>query len=63
MHVTLKVFDLLGREVATLVKGVRGEGLGSAQLDASALHLASGMYFYRLEASTYIQTRKLLVAK
>jgi chitinase len=63
MHVTLKVFDLLGREVATLVKGVRGAGLGSAQLDASALHLTSGMYFYRLEAGAFIQTKKFLVAK
>ncbi|GEM_PF-6913895 len=59
--VTLKVFDLLGREVATLVNGVEDAGLRSAQLDAG--ELASGMYFYRLTVGGSVQTMKMMLQK
>jgi len=60
-HVTLTVFDLLGREVATLVDGVEEPGNKSVTFDAS--NLASGMYLYRLKAGTFVETRKLMVLR
>ena len=60
-QVTLTVFDLLGRNVKTLVKGMQGPGRHSLTLDATGL--ASGVYFYRLEAGTFVETKKLTVLK
>jgi beta-glucanase (GH16 family) len=60
-HVTLKVFDVLGREVATLVNGELNPGEHSVVYKAKGL--ASGMYFYRLQAGTYHDTKKLLLLK
>lgn len=60
-HVTLKVFDVLGREVATLVDKVKQPGMHSVQFDAG--NLASGVYFYRLESGSFVATRKLLLLK
>ena len=59
--VTLKVFDLLGREVATIVSGEMSAGNYSKQWNASKF--ASGVYFYRLEAGSYTETKKLLLLK
>jgi Secretion system C-terminal sorting domain len=60
-HVTLKVYNTLGQEVATLVDAVEEPGYKSIQWDAT--ELASGVYFYRLRAGDFVQTRKLLLAK
>jgi photosystem II stability/assembly factor-like uncharacterized protein len=59
--VTLKVFDLLGREVATLVNEKLSSGNYEKTLDARGL--ASGVYLYRLTDGTLAQTRKLLVLR
>jgi len=59
--VTLKVFDLIGREVATIVSEEMSEGTYSRQWNASAF--ASGVYFYRLQAGSFVQTRKLVLLK
>jgi hypothetical protein len=57
--VRLVVFDLLGREVITLVNERLPQGLYTVPFDASAF--ASGVYFYRLSASTgFMQTKKML---
>jgi hypothetical protein len=56
--VTLVVYDLLGREVAVLVK--ERKTAGSYQATFNAAGLASGMYIYRLTAETLIQTRKMI---
>ena len=60
-HTALRVFDVLGREVATLVDGVQEAGFKSVQWDASGV--ASGVYLYRLEAGSFVATRKLVVLK
>jgi hypothetical protein len=61
VHVTFKLFDVLGREVMTLVDEEEKAGYHSASLNASTL--ASGVYFYRLTAGTFVDTRKMLVIK
>ncbi|MBI5473842.1 MAG: T9SS type A sorting domain-containing protein [Ignavibacteriae bacterium] len=60
-NVTLKVFDVLGREVATLVNTEQEAGSHAATFDASGL--SSGMYFYKLQAGAFSETRKMMVAK
>jgi hypothetical protein len=57
----LKVFDILGRQVAVVVDRVQDAGRYSAWFNAR--NLASGMYFYRLEAGSFTSTRKMLLAK
>lgn len=58
---TLKVYDLLGRAVTTLVNRTMPAGNHTASFDASAL--ASGVYFYRLESGTFSATKKLVLLK
>lgn len=59
--VVLKVFDVLGREVQTLVD--ERQTAGNHSVKFSATNLPSGMYFYRLQAGTYHDTKKLLLLK
>jgi len=59
--VRLTVFDILGREVATLVNGERGAG--SYQVDFDASQLSSGIYLYQLRAGDNVQTRKMILMK
>ncbi len=58
-EVRLVVFDLLGREVAMLVNERKPPGIHLVQFDGSGL--ASGVYFYRMQAGSFVQTRKLLL--
>jgi hypothetical protein len=60
-NVTLKVYDVSGREVATLVDGVQAPGSKSVRLDAGAL--TSGVYFYRLQAGRFVETKELVVLR
>lgn len=60
-RVKLKVYDLLGREVATLVNG--NKPAGNYKVEFNAGKLVSGVYFYRMEAGTFSQTKKLLLLK
>jgi hypothetical protein len=57
----VKVFDVLGREVATLVNEVKEPGAYTVQFNGS--NLASGVYFYRLQAGNFVQTKKLLLVR
>ncbi|MBI5472932.1 MAG: T9SS type A sorting domain-containing protein [Ignavibacteriae bacterium] len=59
--VSLKVYDVLGREVATLVNEELTMGKYRAALDGATL--PSGTYFYRLEAGNYSATKRLLLVK
>jgi hypothetical protein len=60
-YVTLKVYDALGKEVATLIKGDYTSGSYNVSFDASGL--ASGIYFYRLETGSFVQTNKMMLLK
>jgi hypothetical protein len=59
--VRLEVFDMLGRKVETLVSQRQVAGNYSATLNAS--QLASGVYFYRLQAGNFTETRKMMLVK
>jgi len=59
--VTLKIFDILGNEVKTLVSGFKEKGEYTVQFDASLL--PSGMYVYQLRADEYTSTKKMLLLK
>jgi hypothetical protein len=59
--VSLKVFDILGREVATLVNKNLKTGTYSVSFDAS--RLSSGVYFYRMDAGSFTDTKKMMVVK
>lgn len=60
-HVTLKVFDISGKEIAALVNGVEEPGYKSVRWDA--VNMASGVYFYRLQAGDFIASKKLLLLR
>ena len=60
-NVTLKVFDILGREVATLIN--ENQNPGRYVVDFNASNFASGIYFYRLEAGAFIQVKKMILMK
>ena len=60
-HVIVTLFDVLGREVATLVNRQKTPGRHEVVFDAGTL--PSGVYLYRLQAGPYIETKKLLLAK
>ncbi len=63
--VSLKIYDLIGREIAMLVNEYEKAGSYSVQFhsNSSKYGLASGVYFYRLEAGTFIQIKKMLLLK
>lgn len=59
--VSLKVYDALGREVATVVNEIKETGYYSAVFDASGL--SSGMYFYTVRVGNFVQTKKMTILK
>ncbi len=60
-HVTLKVYDILGNEIATLVDGYKETGKHEVNFDASGL--ASGIYYYQLKAGSFTETKKMILIK
>ena len=58
---TLKVYDVLGKEVATLVNEYRNAG--SYDIDFDATQFTSGIYFYQLKAGEFVETKKMLIIK
>jgi hypothetical protein len=60
-YVSLKVFNMLGQEVASLVDSQKEVGMHSVTFNAS--DLASGTYIYRLKAGNYVETKKLILMK
>jgi len=63
--VTLKVFDVLGNEIATLVNEEKPAGEYEVEFnpESSIKHPASGIYFYQLQAGAFIETKKMLLIK
>jgi len=57
----LKIFDVLGREITTLVNEVKSTGIYELEFDAS--NLPSGTYFYQLRAGSFIETKKMILIK
>lgn len=60
-HVQLRIYDILGRELMTLVDGESKAGSYNVELNMSSL--ASGIYFYQLRAGNFIETKKLMFLK
>ncbi len=60
-NVSLKVFDVLGREVATLFNGMKPAGNHTISFDASSL--ASGLYLYRIESGSFISVKKMMLVR
>jgi hypothetical protein len=59
--VTLKVYDLLGKEVATLVNEITSAGTYSVPFDASKL--GSGAYYYKLQSGNFVDSKKMILIK
>ncbi len=59
--VTIKIFDILGREITTLVNEEKQRG--NHELKFNASNLASGIYFYRLQAGNFIDTKKMILLR
>lgn len=62
-EVSLRVFDINGREIAELIKGNYPAGKYETELDANKYSLSSGVYFYTLSTNGYAETRKLNLIK
>ena len=61
LHVSLKIFDLAGREVATIVNEELSSGNHTRQWNAA--NVSSGVYFYRLQAGSYSEAKKLILLR
>ena len=61
VYITLKVYNILGQDVAALIAGERPAGTFKVTWDASSL--PSGVYFYRLAAGEYVQTKKMVLMR
>ncbi|MGE5861224.1 MAG: T9SS type A sorting domain-containing protein, partial [Ignavibacteria bacterium] len=59
--VTLKIYDILGNEVATLVN--EEKSLGNYEAEFNAANLSAGIYFYKLQAGDFVQTKKMILLK
>ncbi len=60
-NVSLKLYDVLGKEVMTLVNGRQEAGAYNFNFNASSL--SSGVYFYRLQSGNFVQTKKMMLVK
>ena len=62
---TLKVYDVLGNEIATLVSEYKPAGIYEVEFSAlsSIRNLASGIYFYQLKAGSSVETKKMILMR
>ena len=61
LKVTLKVFDVLGNEISTLVETEKP--IGSYEVEFDAINLSSGVYFYQLNAGSFVETKKMVLLR
>ena len=59
--VTLKVYDVLGNEIANLVNEEKAAGTYAVEFNAT--NLSSGIYFYELQAGSFVETKKMVLMK
>ncbi len=62
-NVSLKVYDVLGKEVATIVDKFQQAGVYNSQFSISNYQLSSGIYFYTLRTKDFVKTKKMLILK
>lgn len=62
-QVSLKIFDMLGKEVAELINEYKPAGTYNAEFSAGKFNLASGVYLYKLKAGNFISTKKMTLLK
>ncbi|MBK7631219.1 MAG: T9SS type A sorting domain-containing protein [Ignavibacteriales bacterium] len=60
-RVQLKVYDVLGNEVATLVN--ESKPVGTYEVEFNASNISSGVYFYKLQSGNFVETRKMILLK
>lgn len=60
-RVVLKIFDALGKEIATLVDEI--QAVGSHTVKWKPTTIASGVYFYRMQAGAFFETKKMILMK
>lgn len=60
-HQTIKIYDVTGKEIVTLVNEIKTAGKHQVEFNASSL--ASGVYFYKIEAGNFTETKKMVVLK
>ena len=60
-HVAMKIFDILGKEIETLLEEELSPGIYEINWDASTL--PAGVYFYRLQVGSFVQTKKTIILK
>jgi hypothetical protein len=61
VFVNIKVYDIIGNEIATLVDEFKTEGIHAVSFDAS--NLPSGVYVYKMKAGEFVETRKMILLK
>lgn len=57
----LRIYDLLGKEITTLVNETQEAGSYKSSFDAS--NLSNGVYYYKLQSGAYVETKKMLLIK
>ena len=62
-HVSLKVYDMLGREISTLVDEFKQAGSYNSHYSILNSQLPSGIYFYRLQSGNFVSTKKMILIK
>jgi hypothetical protein len=63
-YITLKIYDILGREVATLVDEYKEAGIYEVEFNvAQTISLCSGVYFYTIQAGDYLETKKMILLR
>lgn len=61
--VVLKLYDIIGNEVAVLIDEYKQAGYHNYQLSGFNYHLPSGVYFYKIQAGEFVETKKMLLLK